>query len=489
MLIYDNVDEPIFEIDNNPDKIHGAGLLSAKDGENLIDLLRSGEQVVMKMDSNFTLLPYISNPEQNTLPEGLINAHSTWGPSSDARMMPSLLAPGQSILSTMPRSWGGYGILSGSSMAAPYAAGCAALMKAARPDLSANEIIRLLISTSRPVHFNDGTKKVYDFLAPVWQQGGGLLNVSRAAGEPVIPAEPNISLNDTKFFSNRKDLSIYNTGHETIHYKISSLSTVSLLPLLERLPGVIFYNGNRSDFVASVEFLEALTMESTHDIVINPSELTLASGESKNISVVVNLSQTHSRARCPLYGGYVLLEGDKGTSFTIPYGGILCSLKDVPVISNNINDTHLSAATLKNVTAPDYKSDPVAAFTTFQIPGPGVVINATNEHVLFPTIALNFTMYTRSVSMDLLQSGTSINGTGMSAFSETSRNPGGGFNRVDMTYFPWDGSLENGSWVQEGEYAFRICGARAWTNPNDLDAYVDCTTTTPFKLQYTQTFA
>ncbi len=70
------------------------------------------------------------------------------GFSSYARE-PSLVGPGSSILSTVPGN--GYELKDGTSMAAPAVSGVAALVRAARPDLSASEVADLLIATAQPL--------------------------------------------------------------------------------------------------------------------------------------------------------------------------------------------------------------------------------------------------------------------------------------------------------------------------------------------------
>lgn len=54
-------------------------------------------------------------------------------------------APGESIISTVP---GGFGVWSGTSMAAPLAAGVAALVRAARPSLSTRNVAERIIESS-----------------------------------------------------------------------------------------------------------------------------------------------------------------------------------------------------------------------------------------------------------------------------------------------------------------------------------------------------
>lgn len=60
-----------------------------------------------------------------------------------------LAAPGAQIVSTVPG--GAYGVWSGTSMAAPLAAGVAALVRSAEPGLSAVAVADRLVSTARPI--------------------------------------------------------------------------------------------------------------------------------------------------------------------------------------------------------------------------------------------------------------------------------------------------------------------------------------------------
>ncbi|MEM9465082.1 MAG: S8 family serine peptidase [Actinomycetota bacterium] len=91
-----------------------------------------------------------------------------------------LSAPGSSIVSTVP---GSYGYASGTSMAAPHVAGVAAIVKGIDPSLSPADIIGLLLDTTRWQH-----ESIIDATA-----SGGHLDAARAAAA-ADPAAPDVAI-------------------------------------------------------------------------------------------------------------------------------------------------------------------------------------------------------------------------------------------------------------------------------------------------------
>ncbi|MBC8076125.1 MAG: S8 family serine peptidase, partial [Chloroflexales bacterium] len=67
--------------------------------------------------------------------DGQLASYSLLGPTSDGRMKPDFSAPGSSVFSTLPPENRRYGVLSGTSMAAPHVAATVALLWEANPSL------------------------------------------------------------------------------------------------------------------------------------------------------------------------------------------------------------------------------------------------------------------------------------------------------------------------------------------------------------------
>ncbi|OBR07989.1 Serin endopeptidase [Colletotrichum higginsianum IMI 349063] len=485
VLIYDNVDQPLFEFDNKFDEILGAGSVTAHVGNELMRALSEGSEVTLMMDSGFRGVPFIKVGE-NSLPPGQVNGRGSWGPTGLGDSMPSLLAPGQSIWSTIPRSWGGFGTLSGTSMAAPYIAGCAALVKQVHPGLSSSEISRLLTSTARPLNFNDGTNKTYNFLAPVAQQGNGVVDALGAVRTKTALSRSHLAWNDTDFFTGSASFEVQNKGNESAEYNFSHRPAVTVLALSPDGRSITPWTRDNSSSLASEEFLQNLLADRHADVTISPQSLRIGPGETALVRVTADIKTLDDlRSRCPLYSGFIYVnDGGSDDGLTISYMGIGCSMRRMVVMPPGWNKTFVTAATTKQAEGESYDAIPISPNTTFLLQGHQTPKMYLNTSTLLPTLNVELAMFSRALTVEVFPAAAADDDRGVSVFSPDQAAKPGGFGRSTTNLITWSGQLENGSWADEGLYKFKVCALRAWERTSGPQAQKDCVVTAPFGIEY-----
>jgi subtilisin family serine protease len=114
----------------------------------------------------------------------VIAPFSSGGPTPvSLAMKPDVTAPGVSILSSVPPREGLWAEFSGTSMAAPFAAGAAALLRQRHPDWTVEQIKSALVLTGDPVYNSLHTE------VPTTREGGGLIDLPKA-NDPLVFAVP-----------------------------------------------------------------------------------------------------------------------------------------------------------------------------------------------------------------------------------------------------------------------------------------------------------
>jgi subtilisin family serine protease len=143
------------------------------------NVLRTGNALVRFSSTN--QLPLV----------GSLASTSSRGPRFDDNIVkPEIGAPGASV-SAMSGSFTGAAAFGGTSGAAPMVTGAAAVLKSARPFLSASDIKQILINTADPeVYQPSANGSLFpDQLAPITRIGGGEVRVDRALLSPVIVSD------------------------------------------------------------------------------------------------------------------------------------------------------------------------------------------------------------------------------------------------------------------------------------------------------------
>lgn len=113
-----------------------------------------------------------------------IASFSSAGPTPiSLRLKPDVVAPGTSILSSQPAGWG---LSSGTSMAAPHVSGAVALLLQRHPNWNPSEVKAALTVTAKPLTGGDGQ------VGPT-RAGAGLVDVAAADAPAIRPTQTAVS--------------------------------------------------------------------------------------------------------------------------------------------------------------------------------------------------------------------------------------------------------------------------------------------------------
>ncbi|WP_066176171.1 S8 family serine peptidase [Bacillus marinisedimentorum] len=138
------------------------------------------------------------------------------------QVKPDILAPGVAINSTVPD---GYRALDGTSMAAPHAAGAAALIKQAHPDWVPEQVKAALMNTAARIKDRDGKYYLPD------QQGAGRIRTELAVNTATLVYPSSLSFNMIKKIRHRTekkvDITIENFGGIARTYYINTPENVN----------------------------------------------------------------------------------------------------------------------------------------------------------------------------------------------------------------------------------------------------------------------
>ncbi|KAH6692648.1 subtilase [Plectosphaerella plurivora] len=364
---------------------------------------------------------------------GYISHFTSWGPTFDVKLKPDVGAPGGNILSTLPVVMGGYGVESGTSMACPLLVAIVTLIAEARGTRDPTHITALLSSTATPGH---------EELAPVPQQGAGLVQAYDAAFSQVILDKTRLSFNDTENFVPQDVFTAKNHGNTTVKFT-----------LLHR------------------PALTANTLWPDVDV-----------------------------SALPIYSGWVVLNGtsDNGpiSPIVLPYVGAASPMRHVTVFASSRLFTSRS----------DNPRSPILpAGATIQIPVPNTNLDWARDPLeetelilpvgAFPSQHIWLVMGSAEVRLEVQQVVPSCyipapqqldNVLGEKTLGNIAGYPST-YHRHIVWMAPWDGRLADGSWAAPGRYRFILYALRTYgdrSKGEDWDHFFS----TEFRVRYVRTY-
>ncbi|MGB0523722.1 MAG: S8 family serine peptidase [Flammeovirgaceae bacterium] len=157
---------------------HQAVISAANDQQIAVNLYGSGYDILkgFKMSKNAIIVAAVREVLDYQGPESVeMSNFSSWGPTDDGRVKPDISAKGVSVLSAFCS--GGYGFLSGTSMAAPNVTGTLLLLQQHYNEIH-GEFMYASMLRGLAIHTADETG---DADGPDFRFGWGLLNAEKAA--------------------------------------------------------------------------------------------------------------------------------------------------------------------------------------------------------------------------------------------------------------------------------------------------------------------
>jgi subtilisin family serine protease len=177
-----------------------------------------------------------------------IASFSSGGPTPlSLRMKPDVTAPGEEVLSSVPRRAGLWASFSGTSMAAPHVAGAAALLRQRHRGWTVEQIKSALVLTGKPVLGPGGTE------VDTTREGGGTIDLVRADRPLLFSSPTSLSFGFVKpGFSSTRQVGLSDAGGGVGDWSVSTTlqqpaagATVTVLPLAT-VPGPLVLTATAS---------------------------------------------------------------------------------------------------------------------------------------------------------------------------------------------------------------------------------------------------
>jgi hypothetical protein len=151
-------------------------MLTKADGQIIKDSIAAGEEFTLNIEAT-----------EVNIAGNAVAGFSSRGPSMDGLLKPEITAPGSAIMVADTGTQTGLAPASGTSFSGPITAGAVALVRDARPELSAEEVKAILMNTADLNVLKESTVlNPETTLAPISLIGAGLVDVEKAINSPAV---------------------------------------------------------------------------------------------------------------------------------------------------------------------------------------------------------------------------------------------------------------------------------------------------------------
>ncbi|MEH7436445.1 S8 family serine peptidase [Neobacillus drentensis] len=355
-----------------------------------------GVKLVEKLKENPTTTLKLSNLKSNMTTGDVLADFSSRGPvSNNFDIKPDVVAPGVSILSTVPEyinspSSGvdysnAYASLSGTSMAAPHVAGIAALLLQSHPDYTVADVKAALMNTADPLK-----GRTYN----VNEVGAGRVDAYEAVHDTTLFEVENktITLDEQGLKKEIDDIS-GSLPFGSIAQTDEAVSRTTSINIKN-------YNSERESYHTRVEFLtiEGVSKDASKSGVTLqlPSVIEVDGNDSVKIDASIKVPGS---AEFGIYEGYIYIENESNTAeYQIPFhvryskSGFEKLELYKHAITNDLSNFHpyimpFTPATFKlnsemktiDVVVSDLNGKPIGMWGTFNLDGASV----DTEYMLF----------------------------------------------------------------------------------------------------------
>jgi len=265
---------------------------------------------------------------------GRMSTFSSWGLTPDLGIKPEITAPGGQIYSTFNNNK--YGVMSGTSMAAPHVAGGSALVlqrvQQLFPTLTGAEKVKraklLLMNTAKPVTDPDNNNIYYS----PRRQGAGLMQLHSAVSTPIYVVnkgtnEGKVELKEINNDSFTMTLTATNFSKQDVTYNVDASVLTDAI--------ANGYNQLKEQVISNAK------------VTVATPKITLLAGESADITVKVDLTNAKAALEALMENGYfvegfIKLTNDSQENpfpaISVPFVGFKGDWNKAPVLDGMIYD-------------------------------------------------------------------------------------------------------------------------------------------------------